>query len=344
MDNFILKEIFLSYKKEKNNLIKFLNENELNLDEDVEYAVGIFNEDDELVACGAYSKNVLKCFAVKEEFRGQNILNKIASNLIIKQFDRGIHHLFVYTKPSNEGFFNSLGFYKVEETEQVVLLENIKSGIENFAISLQKSDNINNNIGSIVMNCNPFTKGHRYLIEYASKNCDLLHIFIVEEDRSYFPFDIRYQLVKDGIEDLNNVILHKSGQYIISSTTFPTYFIKDKHKRADVYAELDLKIFAKHIAPTLNITKRFVGKEPFCQVTNQYNGAMKKILPNYNIEVIEIDRIESEGTAISASSVRNHIKNYGVNEKLKELVPLTTYNFLDSVEAKSIIFNIKNSD
>ncbi|EFA28598.1 ABC transporter, ATP-binding protein, partial [Haemophilus influenzae HK1212] len=38
--------------------------------------------------------------------------------------------------------------------------------------------------GSIVMNANPFTLGHRYLIEQALQQCDHLHLFIVGEDAS----------------------------------------------------------------------------------------------------------------------------------------------------------------
>lgn len=53
-------------------------------------------------------------------------------------------------------------------------------------------------IGSIVMNCNPFTLGHRYLVEEASRQSDLLYIFVVEEDKSDFPFEDRFNMVKAG--------------------------------------------------------------------------------------------------------------------------------------------------
>lgn len=340
-NNLALKEILLDYKTQKQVLLNFLRSFDLELDEDVEYAVGLF-DDDEIVGCGAYSKNVLKCFAVKEELRGMNALNAIASHLINKEFERKVYHLFVYTKPFNIKFFQGMGFNVVESIDDVVLLENVKNGIDDYVISLNNDNGTRKNIGSIVMNCNPFTLGHEYIIEYASNNCDLLHIFIVEEDKSLFPFEIRYELVKEGISKFNNVKLHKSGNYIISSTTFPAYFIKDKYKRTDVYAELDLNIFAKHIAPALNISKRFVGNEPYCQVTNQYNKLMKNILANYGIEVIEIERKDVNGNAISASAVRDHIKRFGVSEQLKELVPLSTYNFLESKRASNIIQKIQN--
>lgn len=340
-NNLVLKEIFLDYKPQKLVLVNFLKNFDLDLDEDVEYAVGLFDEE-KIVGCGAYSKNILKCFAVKEELRGKNALNIIASHLINKEFERKVFHLFVYTKPHNIKFFQSIGFNIVESNENVALLENVKNGVEDYLSSLSNDTSIKKNIGSIVMNCNPFTLGHEYIIEYAANNCDLLHIFLVEEDKSLFPFEIRYELVKEGISRFNNVILHKSGNYIISSTTFPAYFIKDKYKRTEILAELDLNIFAKRIAKALNISKRFVGKEPYCQVTNQYNNLMKSILPNYGIEVIEIERKHINGKAISASAIREHIKLFGVSEQLKELVPLSTYNFLKSERANNIIQKIQN--
>lgn len=340
--NFALREIFLDYAPQMQVLTNFLKSFELDLDDDVEYAVGMY-DDDEIVGCGAYSKNILKCFAVKEELRGMNALNIIASHLINKQFERRVFHLFVYTKPNNILFFESMGFYVVESVEGVALLENVKNGIEDYLNSLDKNTFIKGNIGSIVMNCNPFTLGHEYIVEYASKNCDLLYLFLVEEDKSMFPFDVRYELVKEGISKFKNVRLHKSGNYIISSTTFPSYFIKDKYKRVNISAALDLKIYAEHIAKYLNISKRFIGKEPYCQVTNQYNNLMNTILPHYGIEVIEIERKDIDGKAISASSVRAHIKQFGVSDELKELVPLSTYNFLKSERASEIIHKIQNT-
>lgn len=341
-NNFLIKEIFLNYTLDKATLMEFLNEFNLELDEDVEYAVGIYDVNDDIVGCGAYSGNVLKCFAIKDDLRGLNALNIIASHLINKQFERKVYHLYVYTKPNNTMFFQSLGFNVVESVEDVVLLENVKNGIEDYISSLDKNENVNKNIGAIVMNCNPFTLGHKYIIEYAANQCDLLHIFIVEEDKSVFTFDDRYELVKESIKNLDNALLHNSGRYIISSSTFPAYFLKEKNKRINAYAELDLNIFAKHIAPALNIKNRFIGQEPYCQVTNQYNNLMKKILPEFNIEVIEISRKEIGGKAISASSVRDYIKKFGVSEGLKELVPETTYNFLKSENAKNIIYKIQN--
>ena len=183
--------------------------------------------------------------------------------------------------------------------------------------------------GSIVMNCNPFTLGHRYLIEYASSQVENLYIFVVEENRSYFTFDDRLDLVRKGTADLKNVIVLPSGNFIISATTFPGYFYKDNLKEAKIDCSNDLSVFAQYIAPTLNIKVRFAGEEPLDPVTNQYNEGMKEILPQYGIEFCAIPRKEDdEGVGvISASRVRRHFEK-GELVEIKKIVPITTYDYL----------------
>lgn len=162
-------------------------------------------------------------------------------------------------------------------------------------------------IGSIVMNCNPFTLGHKHLVEYAAKLVDYLYIFVVEEDLSAIPFVDRLFLVHENTKHLSNVIVVPSGDFIISQTTFANYFSKEttQHK---ANAEEDVRIFGELIAPQLNITKRFVGQEPFDRVTSEYNSLMKSILPEFNVELIEIPRYclndDPNGNAINATSVR----------------------------------------
>ena len=74
-------------------------------------------------------------------------------------------------------------------------------------------------VGAIVMNCNPFTYGHRYLIEEACKIVDLLIIFVVEENQSLFSFAERFAMVCEGTSDLEKVMVVPSGEYILSNET-----------------------------------------------------------------------------------------------------------------------------
>ncbi len=181
--------------------------------------------------------------------------------------------------------------------------------------------------GAIVMNCNPFTKGHRYLIEEASAKVDNLYIFVVEEDKSDFAFRDRFMLVNQGCSDLENVTVVPSGKYIISALTLPGYFEKDELQDTVLDASSDLEIFADMIAPVLNIKKRFVGTEPLDKFTKQYNSEMKRILPLKGIELVEIERLELNNNIVSASQVRElFVQNQF--ERLKELVPECTFYFL----------------
>lgn len=182
--------------------------------------------------------------------------------------------------------------------------------------------------GSIVMNCNPFTKGHRYLIEYAAKQVDRLYIFVVKEDKSFFKYEDRFEMVKQGTADLKNVVVVSSGKFIISSLTFPEYFMKDYVKEKNFDVSMDVETFCKHIAPPLNIKKRFAGEEPFDPVTLNYNENMRKILPKYGMEFCEIPRLAlDEKRVINATEVRRLLKERDF-EAIKEYVPETTVRIL----------------
>jgi [citrate (pro-3S)-lyase] ligase len=182
-------------------------------------------------------------------------------------------------------------------------------------------------IGSIVMNCNPFTLGHRYLIEYAASQVEHLYIFVVEEDKSFFPFTDRFELVKKGTANLPNVTVLPSGKFIISSLTFTDYFGKSEMQDRTIDPSMDVEIFAREIAPAMGINIRFAGEEPLDNITLQYNNAMKRILPLHGIDFEVIPRKEFDGKVISASRVRELLKDKKFDE-IAEIVPESTLNYL----------------
>ena len=184
-----------------------------------------------------------------------------------------------------------------------------------------------NNVGAIVMNCNPFTLGHRYLVEQALQHVDELYLFVVEENRSFFSFEHRFKMVKAGVADLKNVEIIPSGKFILSHQTFHNYFEKEYLQKVEIDASKDLFIFAEYIAKELNIKIRFVGEEPFDTVTRQYNAQMKKILGDAGIDVLEIPRKKIGSMAISASRVRQCITKQNWQE-VSQLVPETTMKYL----------------
>lgn len=182
-------------------------------------------------------------------------------------------------------------------------------------------------VGCIVMNANPFTLGHKYLVEYAAARVDKLFIMVVSEDKSEFTFAERFELVRRGTKEFPNVEVLPSGQFVISQKTFSGYFNKENLQDVKVDSSQDVEIFAREIAPTLGVTIRFAGEEPQDTVTRQYNENMKNILPRYNIKFCEIPRRDFQGEVISAKRVRAALKA-GDLEKVKALVPATTFEYL----------------
>lgn len=183
-------------------------------------------------------------------------------------------------------------------------------------------------VGSIVMNCNPFSSGHRYLIEQAMQQVDFLIIFVVEEDKSLFPFVERFELVQKGIEDIENIMVVPSGEFILSENNFFEYFSKQEDATVNMNAEYDIGVFADYIAKPLHITHRFAGEETNDRVTYIYNKAMNRILPQKGITFVEIPRLEVEGEIVSASRVRQYLRA-GMVDKAFVLLPKSTRKYLE---------------
>ena len=303
----------------------FLAAYELHYDDQIEATVNLMDSNGAIAATGSLHDNVLKCIAVAKDYQGYGLSARIVTQICNLAVERGKTHLFLFTKPDNKQMFLDMGFYPILETKAVLLAENRKNGIKNYVEGLERRDG--DSVGAIVVNCNPFTNGHRYLIETAARRCDVLHLFVLSEDKSEFPADARYELVRQGVADLPNVLLHRTSDYLISSAVFPTYFIKEKSKAEDANCELDIRIFCEYFARGLNITRRFVGTEPNCGVTNAYNAAMKALLPEYGVELIEIERKQLDGVPISASTVRR-LLHEGDMRAVERLVPPTTFAYL----------------
>jgi [citrate (pro-3S)-lyase] ligase len=343
-DFFALREVHPCSERGRRALGAFLERHGLRYEEDIEYAVGAYDESDALIACGCCSGRVLKGFAVNEEDRGRNLLGAILSRLTAWQFQRGITRLLVFTRPENGVFFQRSGFFVVAATERVALLENRSNGLLRFAEKNISPGDARVSSGAVVVNCNPFTLGHRHLIEYAAARCPVLHIFLVEEDRSIFPFQVRRRLLLEGTADIPNVRIHDSGPYIISAATFPTYFLKSVDEATDACAELDITIFARGIAPLFSIRRRFVGEEPYCELTGKYNEAMRRILPACGIALEVIPRLRAEGRAVSASLVREILRESGPCASLRGLVPESVRLFLEGEEAAAILARLRKNE
>lgn len=333
-----LRDISLNMSSELRKVDAFLEKCSLKRDY-LEYMAGLY-EYDTLIGCAGFDGSTIKCVAIDPAYRGESLLNTLISHLQEMLINRGVRNIKIFTRPSNEDIFKDVGFYVVDKVDDVLLLESGHPGINEYvsSLALEKKEGLN---GAIVMNCNPFTNGHKHLVEYASGMCDWLNVFVVREDKSIFPFDVRMKLVQEGLKDIKNITIRGGGDYIISSSTFPSYFFKEYSAVSKAHAMLDVSIFAKYIAPALGVTRRFVGEEPFDPVTAEYNDAMKEIFPKSGMEPpYIIERMHSGTEVISASRVRKQLA-LGQFDKVKTYVPETTYNFLISDQAKPIIAKIK---
>lgn len=317
-------ELHYGLRGKKKQLWKdFLARVGLEADENIDSTVLIW-EDDTLAATGSRKGNLLKCIAVDDAFQGQGLTATVLTQLRQDAFAEGHNHLFLYTKPKNLLQFQSLFFYPVAQTEQVLLMENKPQGIARFLDSLtpEKADG---RIGALVMNCNPFTLGHRYVIETAARECNHVYVFVLSEEQPPFPAADRLQLVKEGTADLKNVTVFPTGPYLISAATFPTYFLKDRDAAVTAQCGLDIAVFSRYYIAKFGITHRYVGTEPTSVLTNAYNQAMKAKLP---IPVVEIPRLETGSQPISASTVRS-LLGTGQRETIRNLVPATTFDYLE---------------
>ena len=326
MSDYIISEIRDSDTRSRKKQQELLIQEGIDRDGHLDYSVGLFDDDYNIVATGSCYRNTLRCMAVSSNHQGEGLMNEVVSHLTEKEMERGYRDLFLYTKVKSAKFFNDLGFYEIARVEDhLVFMENKRDGFQSYLCNLEKEYVEGDSIAAIVMNANPFTLGHRYLVEKAARENDVVHLFVVSEDISEVPFSIRYDLVKKGVADLDNVYVHESGDYIISSATFPSYFLKEEGLVAKTHARLDIEIF-KRIARTLNITRRYVGTEPLSVTTNLYNEVMKKELNTEDLECVVVPRKENESGVISASKVRELIKESNFAE-LKKYVPATTYDY-----------------
>ena len=310
-------------------------------DGNLDYTCGLFDEDYNLCATGSTFGSTLRCFAVDKRRQGEGLMNQVVNHLVERQAERGLFHLFVYTKTASAKFFRDMGFTEIAQVAGTLsFLENRRNGFQSYCAALEKQRREGRS-AVIVMNANPFTLGHRYLVEKAAKENDTVHLFVLSEDASLVPFPVRWKLVTEGVADLPNVVCHQSGPYIISSATFPSYFLKDEAAVIEGHARLDLALF-RSIAEALGATARYVGEEPTSQVTGLYNRVMAEELPKMGIDCVIVPRKELGDSAISASTVRKYIHD-GHMENIRPLVPESTWAFFQSPEAEPVIRAIRGS-
>ena len=348
-----------SIPRQRRRIEQFLGDNGLRLDDVDYYAALVDDTTDEIVAGGGLKGGVIKCVAVADGHKGEAVANQIVSHLIAQANADGHQCVKLFTKPQNRQMFESMSFRLLAEAPKAILMETGIGGIKRYSEELRvkseerrvKSEESNcehHHIisttpqpvklhhltpstthpimpqrGIIIMNCNPFTLGHRYLIAQAAQQVDTLYILVVREDCSMFGYDERKAMIVRGVAHINNVVVCNGSEYSISATTFPTYFLKCLSDASDTQMTLDIDLYRRYIAPALGATVRFVGTEPDDPLTRRYNELMKSMLP----DVREVARLEKSGVAVSASRVRKAIVENHLALAAR-LVPPTTVPYI----------------
>lgn len=367
---------------------RLLADEGLRRDRHLDFICGMYDDGGSLIATGSLYRATLRCMAVSGAHRGEGLLNSVISFLTEKAVSSGYSHLFVCTKYDTALFFKDVGFYEIATVRDTIsFLENKRGAFFAYLDALEEAAarktgaNIGDSgtsvpdrqsaectgiISAIVMNANPFTLGHQFLVEQASRESSLVHLFLVSEDESVFPFSVRKKLVTEGTKHLENVILHDSGPYMISNATFPSYFQKDDAAVTRSHAAIDAAVFLK-IAQRLKITRRYVGEEPFSETTNLYNEVLGTMLPEAGVALAVVPRKTVQGREISASGVRALIRedtfapggsapvahdgngeeadaahlSDACRKTLAHLVPPATLAFLASEEGRRVIAAVK---
>ena len=336
-------ELHPTIPRQRRQIEMFLQTNGLRYD-DVDYYAAIVDESsDEMIAGGGLKGSVIKCVAVADGHKGEAVANVIVSHLIAKANAEGCQCVKLYTKPDNRQLFESLSFRLIAESPNAILMETGVGGIEKYSEELRvkseelrvKSEELKNDesvvsnarkpIGVIVMNANPFTLGHRFLVEQSSELVERLYVVVVREDCSMFSYNERKAMVSQGVRDIGNVVVVDGSDYAVSAATFPTYFLKQLSDATDTQIILDLDLYRRRIAPALGATIRFFGSEPTDSLTRRYNELMHQQLGEEHVH--EIQRKQQEGSAISASRVRKAMMEGCLWDAI-QLVPPTTIPYI----------------
>ena len=341
-----IQELPLSVPSFRHQVEDFLGSNGLRLGE-VDLYMAVLDGEGGILAGGGLQRDIIKCLAVSPAARSLGLSVPLISRLISIAADRGFTAVKVFTKPENRPMFESLGFKLLASAPKAILMENGRgledycaylrghrsgavvggAGVEGTAVSGPVAEvSVDGNcpgpvagksgeMGVIVMNANPFTLGHRYLVEQAAgvissgaqgAESRRLVIIPVKEDASRFPYEERVEMIRKGSDEVADVV--EGSDYQISAATFPTYFLKDLSDAAETQMRLDIDLFGRHIAPALGATVRFVGSEPTDPLTARYNELMKELLPSYGVRLVEIPRLKlgpstSSGTERAVTTV-----------------------------------------
>lgn len=301
----------------------------LRFERDFDDLVGVFSEG-RLIGCGARAGRVLKMLVVNPEFRGEGLLGDIVTELMRRGREAGYDGFFIYTRPATAPAFERLNFKPLVAHEKVVLLEH-GNGLYHYlrerAPLMHSGEN-----AAVVINADPFTRGHEYLIEKAAQHGDTVYVLVSSEGRFVFPIEVRLELARRGVAHIPNAVVTDTGPYVVSSATFPVYFLNPTDQPDQIRIEIDVDLFGRHIAPVFAIRTRAVGTEPLDPASRTYSQLMKRRLERWSVRLLEIERKKAGDLWINTKRVRKALAE-GDMHSVEMFVPETTLAYLQMPEA-----------
>jgi [citrate (pro-3S)-lyase] ligase len=303
---------------------------DLRFEDGFEDLVGIFDAG-RLAACGVRAGRILKMLVVAPEFRGTGLIGDIVTELMRLGREAGCEGFFIFTRPCTATAFTSLGFKPLVSHEKAVLLEHGNGLVSYFRARASLVRSGAN--GAVVVNADPFSLGHQYLIEHASTLMSTVYVLVPSEGRFVLPLPARLELARRGTAHLPNVVVTDTGPYLLSSATFPGYFLKPGDQPDQIQLEIDVDLFGQHIAPMFHIRTRLVGTEPLDPTTRSYTQTLRQRLGRWDVRLVEIERKRLGEHWINTRYV-NHALARGDWRQVEACVPPTTLAYLHDLRAE----------
>ena len=204
-ENGSIQELPLSLPFFRNQVEAFLRENGLRMEE-LDHYYACTSPDGSILAGAGIKADIIKCVAVAPSARSEGFMLPLLSRVVSDAAAKGIMNLKVFTKPENREIFESIGFKVLASAPKAILMENGR-GLEKYCEYLHSQRKPDaRKCGVIVMNANPFTLGHKYLIEKALEQVDHLFVIPVKEDASAFPYLERIAMIRAAVQPDSSVM------------------------------------------------------------------------------------------------------------------------------------------
>jgi [citrate (pro-3S)-lyase] ligase len=177
----------------------------------------------------------------------------------------------------------------------------------------------------VVLNANPFTTGHRYLVSIARKRSSHVLVLVIqgrpesggrgnhENTGIVFPFDERMGMTKAGLADMDGISVLPSGPYIISRDDFPQGFLSEEMGSVPAHAALDSMVIC-HVCRALGIKSIFAGDEPRDEMSEIHLNALRTACAGSGIQLRVAERKRLGERYISSSMVRQDIADGNMDE------------------------------